>query len=341
MKRPATISQILHVFNGKRTPSMFYTIEKNGWHAGFLLSSAIQREQLDAFVHYFLQNGWVTEEEKRFTLTEKGEAICREYFHTHYYPQHIQDFSYATIRIPFWNRLQLYSQVFSELSYQNSMYIPVIKDPRHQENVRDLFRIFSHDKKNLLQQWVKEQVYLYEQIDEQMADTLVNLLTGHHRIGKTKEQIRQALNMETLEFQFYLNDAIEVLIKVIRANKNKTPLSFAILDSLFTEKNLGLSESTKQTYNLLKAGYSLEKIAADRNIKVNTVREHVLEMAFVFEVFPFKQFVPQKVYEDLNRMFEKKASYTYKEAVSEFKDLEFMHFRLVEIERMRRQDEQN
>ncbi len=320
---------------------MFYQIEKNKWHSGFYLASNFSREYLERMVNSHLHRGWVTAYEKGYRLTEIGQTAYREYFKTHYYPKEIQSFTYAMIRTPFWNRLQLYSQVFSEMSYQNNTYVPVIKHPHHQENVRHLFQQVGPNKKGLFTQWVKEQTYLFHQMDEQRANVLANLLTGHDQVGKTKEQIRMSLQMEPLEFYFYLMDTLEVLLQTIHAQKKKVPLTSAILTTLLIERNLGLSASTKQTYDLLKSKKTFEQIAQLRNIKVNTVREHILEMAFVFDHFPFETFVPQEIMRQLNKQFDKNPEYSYKEAVSDFDSIEFMHFRLVELERMRRNNENN
>ncbi len=334
-ERATNISQILHVFHAKRTPSMFYRIERNNWHAGFGLSAAIQREQLKQLAETHMEKGWLREEEKGCRLTESGQAACSQYFSAHYYPKEVTGFSYASVRMPFWNRLQLFVQVFSELSHQNKAYIPVIKHPHHQENVRSLFQQFGENRKGLMKQWVREQSYLFEELEEQQANVLANLLTGHDRTGKTTEQVRTALQMEKLEFHFYLNDALEVLIQTIKRKSKKVPLVSAILETLMAERNLGLSASTKQTFDLLKAGHALEQIAEMRKVKVNTVREHVLEIAFVFDSFPYTTFVPEELYRQLNQQFAKKENYTYKEAIADFESIEFMYFRLVELERMR------
>lgn len=329
------ISQILHAFHGKRTPSMFYRIEKNSWHSGFNLSSRIQIEQLESIVNDHLNKGWLTPSEKGYKLTANGLKTVQEYFKTHYYPQKIHSFSNVNIRISFWERLQLFSQVFSETSYQNNSYVPVIKHPHHQESIRNLFQQFSPNIKGLLNQWIKEQSFIFKQLDKQLADTLANQLTGHKKVGKTKDQIRNLLNMEPLEFQFYLNDALDVLIHVIKNHQKIVPIHSAILTTHFTERNYGLSTSTKHSFDLLKTGHSINEIANIRGIKPNTVREHILEMAFVLEKFPFTKFIPEEIHEQLNHKFEKHDNYTFKKALEDFDQLEFMWFRLTELERMR------
>ena len=58
-------------------------------------------------------------------------------------------------------------------------------------------------------------------------------------------------------------------------------------------------------------------------------------MSFVLYDFPYPAFVPETLYQDLNRAFEKNEDYSYKEAKNDFENLEFIYYRLVELERMR------
>ena len=335
LDRSTNASQILHVFHGKRTPSMFYRIEKNGWHPGFQLSKNIQMEHLEKIINSHLQNGWLVKYEKGYSLTKSGLEATKDYFEKHYYPQKIRTFTNANIRNPFWERWQLFSQVFSELSYQSNSYTPIIKHPHHQESVRHLFYQFNTEKESLLKQWIKEQSFIFHQMDDKTADVIMNQLTGYKKIGQTKEQIRNTIDMEFLEFQFYMNDILEVFIQTINQHDRAVPIHVAIINSIFIEHNYGLSASTKHTYDLLKIGRTPTEIANIRRLKLNTIKEHLLEIAFVFEEFPYEKFIPKELYGKLKLKFEHQKDYTYKEAVEDFEQLEFIHFRLTELERMR------
>lgn len=330
-----TLSQILHIFHGKRTPSMFYLIEINDWHHGFSLTQRMTREQLSKIIQELLNQQYLISEEKGYLLTNKGQKRCAEYFSQHYYPQKINRFTYINVRAPFWNSYQLFTQTLSEYSYQNNQYIPIVKHPSHQENVRQLFQQFRLNKKQLLSYWSKEQLFLFNQMNESFADTLANQLTGHEFIGKTRAQLAQSYEITALEFDFYFKDVLEETLQIIYTNKKELPLNNEIVKSLHQETHYGLSASTYETYELLTKGWNLTDIANQRGIRENTVREHILEMAFVFESFPYKTFIPSNIYEKLHQGFAEAESFTYQEAMAEIDQLEFMHYRLVDLERMR------
>lgn len=341
LEKVTSLSQILHVFHAKRTPSMFYVIEKNNWHHGFGLNQRMKREELEEYIQKLQKINFIEEEGKGYRLTSIGEQECRRYFATHYYPNKIKTFNYANVREPFWNRLQLFSQVFSELSYENTQYVPIIKHPPHQENVRQLFQQFRSEKKKILEQWIKEQHFLFSKLEAKEANILASQLTGHGIIGETKPQITKELQMETSEFYFLFQDILEKLILAVEQYQTELQLTNAILKQIIETESLGLSASTNHSYQLLKEGYSLKKIADIRSIKENTVREHVLEMAFVLRSFPYQEFIPKKIYKSLQQRFKSEPDYSYRQAKEEIPELEFMYFRLAELERIRMNDADN
>lgn len=334
-ERPASSSQILHVFQGKRTPSMFYLAEKNGWHHAFAQFKNISEQSIEKVLQVLLQNGLITQKDKGFILTEKGQLVCNEFYEEHYYPR-ISSFTSLNIRKTFWDRYQLFVQTFSEMSYKNNRYTPIIKHPHHQENVRLLFQTFHKDRESLKVKWIKEQEFLFAQLDESRANILAAQLTGHHKIGETKGQVQEQLEMDDLEYSFYHQDSIEELLTIIQKHPEETTILHAIMSQLQVETNYGLSMSTNETFQLLGQGYSISDIADIRRLKENTIREHILELAFILYDFPFEAFVPEGLYQELNTAFEKNKVYSYKDAKNEFEELEFVYYRLVELERMRK-----
>lgn len=329
-------SQIFHVLQGKRTASMFYTAEKNNWHHGFANFPRISREKLEQMVQQFLQANWVETKNKGFILTDLGRNKIDGYFATRYFPVHLTSFSNIKLRRPFWDRYQLLTQIFSEKSYKNNKYIPIIKHPVHQENIRAFFHYFKHQDDQLLERWIKEQYSLFSYIEEIRVNRLFMHLSGHAVIGKTKAQVREKCSMERLEYEFYHLDTIENMLQCIKKHREELPLIFAIVKSLQQETSYGLSSSTYDTYLAIQKGKSIADVSVERRLKENTIREHLLEIAFVFDAFPYETFISPKVREALNEKFDQDSDYSFKKAVSDFPSIEFMDYRLVELERMRR-----
>lgn len=334
-EKVVSLSQVLHVLRGKKTPSMYYLTQINQWHHGFSLEKRIEKDDLRVIIRSALDNQLLISKEQGFLLTDKGSENLNQYFKNHYYPKEITNFKNIDLYLPFWDRLQLFTQVFSEYSYKNVNYIAVIKNPHHQEKVRQLFQAVQGKMDKTLLQWMKEQEFIFENLEEEKANILANFLTGHNKVGKTRKQLANELKMLEYEFKFYLRDILSEVIKIIRNNAHELALMFDILNQTMNEYFISLSESTYRTYQMLEQGNHLKKIASVRRIKENTVKEHILEIAFVLEVFPTEKFIPEEIYVYLHEQFNKNIDYSYKEALLSNQELEFYHYRLVELERMR------
>lgn len=333
-KKATSNAQLLHVFQGKRTPSMFYITEINNWHHAFAQFKFVSVEEIEKIIQQLLHKKWLAKEGKGYVITQTGLDAREEYFSTHYFPK-VDRFANLNIRKSFWDRLQLFVQSFSEMSHHNKQYSPVIKHPQHQENVRLLFQQFATQRDQLLNMWIAEQEFIFNRLDASRADVLAAQLTGNQKIGETKSQIQGQLEMESLEYSFYHQDTIEDVLNVVQNHPNELVILSAIIHQLHIETNHGLSTSTHISYELLKNGLDISRIANRRQLKENTIREHILEMAFILPNFSIAHFIPKDVYAKLNNAFDRNEKYTYKDAREELLELEFMHYRLVELERMR------
>lgn len=337
LQEPTSSSQLLHIFQGKRTPSMLYLTEKNGWHHAFSQFKRITIEEIGETVQQFFQKEWLSPKEKGFVLTEIGFNELELYFNQRYFPK-VNRFTNLNIRSSFWERYQLFAQTFSEMTYENQHYSPVIKHPHHQENVRLLFRQYPGQRKGLVKKWVEEQMFLFTHLEESHSNAIIAQLSGHKRIGETKSQLQEYLEMDQLEYALFHQDIIEEILNLIEEKSEVLVLLYAIVYQLHRETNYGLSSSTYISYELLKQGFDIDNIASRRQLKENTIREHILEMAFVFYDFPIEKYIPQPIYHQLHKGFETIDNYTYRDAKEAMGHLEFMHYRLVEIERIRMND---
>lgn len=328
-------SQIFHVLRGKKTPAMYYLTETKQWHHGFALEKQIERKYLLKIIQLFVNKKWLVSKEDGYLLTVSGAETLTNYFKQHYYPKAIHNFMTLDLHQPFWELMQLFTQVFSEMSYHNNRYTPVIKNPRQQEKVRQLLEVKQGQVDQLLEQWIKEQHFLFEYLQTKQANSLANLLTGHQFIGNTRKQIAQQLKFSAYEFDFYLRDILEEVLIIIQEHSTQFILLTALFEQTKQEYFLSMGESTYRTYQMLQQGQDIQTIAQKRRLKINTIKEHLLEIAYVLRDFPTQKFVPAPLYQGLKQKLQQHKDYSYQKASNDFRNLEFYHFRLVELEGMR------
>lgn len=330
-------AQLYHILTGKRTASTLYqALEKNLLNY-FSLSESLTRKEFEALIVAASRQGWLERvEESFYQLTTTGKQEVETYFKEHHFPAHLQSLRYGNLTKPVWERMQLVTQIFSEKSYGNRQYTPVIKNYAHQRWCKQWIKKFAPLEKDTTRQLVVEWKQLFERMEPRMANALAMRLTGHGQIGATHHQTAQRLNMETEEMELFILNALHAAYTLIEENTALFPLFASLYTQTDKETYEGLSESVWITGQYLKQDYPLEEIAQKRKLKLGTVHEHIIELAIVNPHFPIEQYVPQSVWHFLHQEMEKTTDIPYKKLSERMNDLPFYCYRLVQIERKRK-----
>lgn len=332
-KEPLKLAQLIHVFQGRRTPSMLYIVEKHHLFSAFEHLPQLTRDQLKHCLDRLVERKWVRIEGEEYYLTSNGREHITNYFVSHSYPSAITSLQYAKARQPFWERFQLVSQVFSEKRYKNTDYSPVVKHPSHQDGVKIWLHEQGQELIEVTDQWIEEVTKVFEQLGDPCATFLALQLAGHGQTGQTRRQVAEAYNYTLYESSYYLENALEQMLQFIQ--KGDFPLLGSLLKDIQKETHRGLTASTYQTALYLTKGFSLQEIARERQLKVSTIHEHLLEIAFIQPHFSYEKYVPKKMYKELQEIFAQELWRPYREVKEMISDLPFLFYRLVQLERMR------
>ncbi|MEC6747467.1 helix-turn-helix domain-containing protein [Marinilactibacillus sp. XAAS-LB27] len=331
---PSKSSQLIHVFHGRRTPSILFKVENEQLFPAFGLFKELKKEHLEHYLQKLCSKNLLQgSEEEGYLLTSLGYKSLTQYFENKKYPEAIRSLENATLRNSFYLQIQLVSQIFSEKRYDNKKYSPSIKEPSDQESVKAWLSKQKKPMDQLALQWATELYDLLLTFAKEEASMIVGKLTGHDIIGKTNRQLAESLEMESVELNVRLSNTFEQLIIQARASEGLLLNDFVTY--LDQRTYFGLSKSTYDTYLMVNEGYSVEQISEVRQLKLNTIREHILEIYLVHPDFNFQPYIPADQYERLKMAFEQNPKYSYKQAKQDYEDLMFMWFRLVEIERIR------
>src|SRR5699024_7478166 len=108
------------------------------------------------------------------------------------------------------------------------------------------------------------------------------------------------------------------------------PNEFIILHPLINDmlQPTPLTNSASKTKALLQKHLSLEQIATWRQLKINTIYDHVVEIAIAREDFPWQEYVSEEVYKNIVLAIQETNSFILKDIkafdpqfVSNFKSL--------------------
>nr|WP_253286704.1 helix-turn-helix domain-containing protein [Virgibacillus sp. MSJ-26] len=84
------------------------------------------------------------------------------------------------------------------------------------------------------------------------------------------------------------------------------------------------------TYNLLNAGFSPEEIKVRRNLKLNTIYDHIVEISLFDKAFNIDDYVSESVINEIKMAVSNTDSYKLKDIKEKVSDeISFFQIRLV------------
>lgn len=328
-EKPTNTGQVHNVLIGRSTPSILFVVELNQWHKFYGILGQIKRQRVDQLHKDFLSKQVIEPQESKFTLSQKGRDLVDQFFTDHVTLWDDGNFQTQDYYDQVWQLVQFTSQVISEKTYHNATYIPFKKDLQSQQFIKKLKASSDHFQ----DKWIEEQTLIFSKLPDLYAKLLANSLIGHQVNGLTLRQLARALDLSNSEAYFAQLEAYKTyyaLAKNEGLNLHSQLFQFTALTSSY-----GLTASAYDTYMRLKQGQSLSQIARMKGVKDGTVKEHVLEIAFKCPEIKMTPLVPQARADWLRTYFNDNPDRSYKEAVDQVENLEFYHYRLIELEVMR------
>jgi len=262
-------------------------------------------------------------------LTQAGVTHQAQLRQQRYQPIAWQQFQQVDVRR--FNVLsQLALQVVSELSHQANRYYPVTTDQGVQATVKLWLRHWYTPQ--LVDQVVTELTAFLTTLPKPLADVFANSLTGFDFPGQTDQQLATLFDRSPVEILVMRKDLSCRWVAWLRTHSTG-PLA-ALLQPLV--KANPVSQSAWQTYQDFLAGTELSQIATRRQLKMSTVREHLLEVAILTPSFSFdrllspaKQQQLAQTYVDMSSV----AQWRFDQVQAVVPDFDFFDFRLYQIMR--------
>ena len=297
-----TIFSVYHLLKGKRSSqtiqdahlysltSMFYS---------FPIMDRIGFEKMAAKLH---ENNLISESEpEKFILTQEGRSQLNEFFRERPFPASLNGWLYGSSVEHLWKRISLLVQVLSHYIRDEQKYYPVQRDREVQRWIKRFLYSPPVPLKDLNHHLFSELVSLMKnETFPDDAELLICRLTGGEYIGLTRGQAADNYRMSEDEYWFRFLNVLHYLIKEVSEQKTEYPIFYSIIVDLVPE--ISLTQSSEETYKLLKRGFGIERIAEIRRLKESTVEDHVVEIALNDSQFSIEGFVPM---EEINQIIQK------------------------------------
>lgn len=248
--------------------------------------------------------------DNHFELTEEG----REFLHDHgrllqnYF---FQGTHYHTFDRIFYKRLSLLVQVWTNAQQNNPTYIPVVDDPSITNWVKQKYRQLKQPASAYLSKLYEEFSFVFESLQVNEAIHIwVRQLTGYKRIGWTEQQLAVEYKKSAADIHLLTTSINHMLLNQIDADTNKLPLLSLIAAQEGTASRL--TKSAQKTAQLLPS-HSLEEIAQERCLKLNTIYDHIVEISLNEAQFPLERFVSPPVQIQIEEAMKQAGSWKLKD----------------------------
>lgn len=214
----------------------------------------------------------------------------------------------GTEAVAFSKKFNLLSQVISHYLANQQNYIPVIKDIEAQLAVKRFWRSLP-DKYTFAKQLSSELYNFLEHLDDDLLATLVvERLSGYQIHGRSFQQLATKMKIPLAILELYYYQVILLFMEYCL----KHNLSLQFLIRKRNVKTSGLTLSAQKTFSLLQQGYELAEISKLRQLKQNTIEDHLIEIAIHVTDYDFSTFISPEMMEQvksvMNRLKTRKLS---------------------------------
>lgn len=164
--------------------------------------------------------------------------------------------------------IQLLVQTMSNIKQQEFQFIPISQNNKIQETVKI---VYNHIKKNELQSDFENELHnLFKAIEVKGPCYLHYYLQGYDEPMYTRQQVSliEQISQQQL-FEYEMNNLVIMMFELESDD-------YTVLSSLIMKPTL--SNQTFITYTKLLEPVSMESIASQQQVKINTIEDHVLEI---------------------------------------------------------------
>ncbi|WP_436956226.1 helix-turn-helix domain-containing protein [Staphylococcus sp. AS1337] len=181
------------------------------------------------------------------------------------HPRHTYDSLLNTF-----NALQLLTQTLSNIQHDNYQFVPITQHRTVHQKVKHLYKKISDEQ--LEKSFITELTSLFQSLTNHNNDIYIHYyLQGFEESMYTRQQVSliEAISQEML-FELEMRDLVTLMYEI--ENEEKYPLlhSLIILPTLLNK--------TEKTYLGIQNGLNFKQLAAQQNVKPNTIDDHILEL---------------------------------------------------------------
>ena len=281
--------------------SHYYRIYKH------LNKSNFMKEIQALTVEGFLQR---TSQENFYELTNKGNMWLEKNEKTAN-DLSINGMAFHQIDDLYLARLLLLIQVWTNGFKKNRTYIPVIEIPEVKTWVKYYYQQTKTEVSSHLQALYDELLSFLQTQKQEDVEIFTLQLTSYKKFGLATVQLAEMYHKKSEDIHLMTMNVVHSLLQAIETD----PQQYRVLNKIKTDlvRSTKLTYSASKTDELLKKDLSLEQIAERRQLKINTIYDHIVEIAIQREDFLLTNYMTNEQQSQITTAIQQAQSYTLKD----------------------------
>lgn len=307
-----SVTAVYYLLQGKQSIQSIQDANLFGLHPFYSIYKSLSKRTFMQEIEALTKNEYIqpAAEENFYTVTDKG---CK------WIEQHVSARSnlyfngmeYRQIDEVFFARILLLVQVWTNSVKKERNYIPIIDDVEIEKWTKVIYQRTKDRVPTYLQALYDELIGLFESVHAPFVEIFLLQLSSYHHIGMSAAQLAHTYERSIEDIHLITTNIIHFMLAHVNNNDEQYPvLSFIGQDLM---KPMTLTKSAHITNEFLNKGWTIEAIATQRRLKINTIYDHIVEIAMQHADFPLEEYVTKEQQREITKAIERTKSYTLKE----------------------------
>jgi|GEM_PF-685057 len=309
VEKERTVQSVYYILRGRKAHQTYQDVHAYSLYSLYRLFPQLSVERWTEIVNKLVADGWIrlvtwqgSGQKNTFYVTQTGKQalLCGlEQYSLKQWLSTIDQMQMTSQIRAFWLRLHLLVQTVSHLLCDHLGFIPVVQDRKIQAEMRRL--LASPATRERYQQGLHQELFaLLSTYPPEQQQLVVSQLSGQHQVGLTLQQIAWQRQEAPSFLHVQMRSILADMCKKLSRHDQQFPLLAPLCKAgMEQEQAAVLSRSTRETWQLLSQGKSIDDIVAIRSIKRSTVEDHLVEIVLSTQDFDVSAYLSKQEQEKI------------------------------------------
>ncbi|TCT25610.1 uncharacterized protein YpbB [Melghiribacillus thermohalophilus] len=282
-------SAMYYLLSGKRSSQTIQDSVLFQLDSYFGILPGLSQPVFEQMFYQLVRDQQIIVNQNSMFVTDSGRVQLAEGISQYKQLSMLQGLNYHETAKTFWLRLLLFIQTVSNILKGEQRFLPIVEEANIIRWVKSFYVKHRNHIDAIFHEMYEETKQLLSGLDHHHAEIMVSRMNGYRHVGKSKEQLAYELGKSIYDIEIYILSGIHYFLKAIEKEQER----YKRLQQFIPEQHAEglLTRSARKTWELLNNGMKATDIAKRRRLRIGTVHDHIVEMAFVLREFDISPYV--------------------------------------------------